>query len=295
MFRRGHLAALILLGTASGAVAQRESPVSFEVASIRHIEYTDQVRDEVLSGSRRPRMVVTDGRVSITYMSLTEILRSAFRVEPWALSGPDWLDEMRFDIQATIPHGVKTDQAPEMLQSLLARRFGLVTRRESREVSGHALVTRGTGVKVREMTGDELSEMARQRETAKFEARTIRTERSTLTFTPLPDGLIQADIKGLSMTDLARELTFAVGRPVVDRTGLTGRYEFTLELPVAGLPQLTGGATSANHGPPTSASDPRGLSSMVEAVQRLGFRLETARVPVDVLVVEKISRTATPD
>ena len=196
MFRRGHLAAFILLGTASGAVAQRESPVSFEVASIRHIEYTDQVRDEVLSGSRRPRMVVTDGRVSITYMSLTEILRSAFRVEPWALSGPDWLDEMRFDIQATIPHGVKTDQAPEMLQSLLARRFGLVTRRESREVSGHALVTRGTGVKVREMTGDELSEMARQRETAKFEARTIRTERSTLTFTPLPDGLIQADIKG---------------------------------------------------------------------------------------------------
>ena len=292
MFRRGFVAALILVGTASGAVAQTTAPVRFEVASIRHIEYTNQVRDEVLSGSRRPRMLVTDGRVSITYMSLTEILRNAFRVEPWALSGPDWLGEMRFDIQATIPDGVKTDQVPELLQSLLAQRFGLVTRRESREVAGHALVARGADVKVREMTADELSEMARQRQTAPFEARTIRTERSTLTFTPRPDELIQADIKGLSMTDLARELTLAVGRPVVDRTGLSGRYEFTLELPATGLPQLTGAPAS---GPGTGASDPGGLSSMVEAVQRLGFRLESTRVPVEMLIIEKMSRTATPD
>jgi hypothetical protein len=86
-----------VFGATSGAAAQTASPVRFEVASIRRIACTDQVRDEVLSGARRPRMLVTDGRVSITYMSPTEILRSAYRVEPWALSGPDWLDEMRSD------------------------------------------------------------------------------------------------------------------------------------------------------------------------------------------------------
>ena len=298
MFKGGSIAAFsvfgILLGLAPRAAAQ-STPVNFEVASIRHIEFTDQVRDEVLSGTRRPRMLVTDTRVSITYMSLAEILRYAFRVQPWALSGPDWLDEMRFDIQATIPSGARTDQAPEMLQSLLAQRFGLVTRRVPREVSGQALIARETDARVREMTAAELAEMARQRETAKFDPRTIRTDSSTLTFTPMPDGqMIQAVVKGMSMTDLARELVVAVGRPVVDRTGLNGRYEFTLELPLAGLQQLTGAA-----GPAAGASDPGGMSSifssMVEAVQRLGLRLESARVPVDVLVIEKMSRTATPD
>jgi uncharacterized protein (TIGR03435 family) len=183
-----------------------------------------------------------------------------------------------------------------MLQALLAERFGLVTRRESREVSGQALVKRGTDVKVREMTAEELAEMARQRETAKPDARTTRTETSTLTFTPTPDGRIQTGIKGYSMADLARELTPGVGRPVVDRTGLNGRYEFTLEVPMSDLQALK----KDGAGPATGASDPAGgigaiSSSLVDAVQRLGLRLEAARVPVDVLVIEKMSRTATPD
>ena len=293
--RRIIAAALIVLGTTSGTVAQNPPRVGFEVASIRHIEYTDQVRDEVLAGTRRPRMVVTGNRVSITYMSLAEILRRAFRVEPWAMWGPDWLDQVRFDIEATIPNGANTDLVPEMLQSLLVQRFDLVTRRESREVSGQALITRGnrSEVRVREMTAEELAEMARQRETAKPDAQTIRTEGSTTTFTPMPDGQVRIGFKGKSMTDLARDLTFAAGRPVIDRTGLRGRYEFTLEFSEAGLQQLAGAFTG---GSTTAASDPGlGLGSMVEAVQRLGLRLESARVPIDVLVIEKMSRTATPN
>lgn len=285
------IAALIVLGTTYGAVAQNPPRVGFEVASIRHIEYTDQVRNEVLAGTRRPRMVVTGNRVSITYMSMAEILRKAFRVEPWAMSGPDWLDSVRFDIEATIANGATTDLVPEMLQSLLVQRFDLVTRRESREMSGQALVARGSDVKVREMTVEELAEMARQRETAKPESQTIRTEGSTTTFTPMPDGQVRMGFKGMSMTDLARQLTAAVGRPVIDRTGLRGRYEFTLEFSEAGLQQLADAFTG---GPTTAASDPGlGLGSMVEAVQRLGLRLESARVPIDVLVIEKMSRTAT--
>lgn len=66
MFKRGCVATLILLGVTSGSGAQNASPARFEVASIRHVEYIDRVRDEVLSGSRRPRMLVTGGRVSIT-------------------------------------------------------------------------------------------------------------------------------------------------------------------------------------------------------------------------------------
>src|SRR5215204_2672528 len=100
--------AVCTVGIASGLAAQPSSEIGFEVVSIRHIEYTDAIRNEVLSGTRRPRMLVTDDRVSITYMSLAEILRNAFRLEPWALSGPEWLNDVRVDIQATMPPGAKT-------------------------------------------------------------------------------------------------------------------------------------------------------------------------------------------
>jgi uncharacterized protein (TIGR03435 family) len=289
-----------LVGPASSAVlAQSPSPPSFEVASIRQIEYTEQVRNDVLAGTRRPRTTVTDTRVSITYTSLVEIVRRAFRLldQPWRLAAPEWLNESRFDLQATIPSG-GSDQVPEMLQTLLAQRFGLVAHRESREVSGHALVVRNGPAKLREMTSQELAELARLRESGKFEAQTIRTETSALTFKPTPAGSIQAEVKGMSMSELARELTAAVGRPVIDRTGLPGRYHFTLELPLPDFPPLTGrGAGAAGSGPAAGALDTGAMmmNGMVDAVQRLGLRLESDRIPVEVIVVDKMSRTPTPD
>jgi uncharacterized protein (TIGR03435 family) len=285
---------------ASVVLGQSAPRLGFEVASIRQVEYTEQVQNEVLAGTRRPRTTITDSRVSIGYTSLAEIVRRAFRTldQPWRLVAPEWLNDSRFDLQATIPAGAKPEEVPEMLQTLLAQRFAMVTRRESREVSGHALVVRGDSPKLREMTAQELEEIARQRETAKFEAQTIRTETSLLTFKTTPAGAIQAEVKGMSMSELARELTAAVGRPVVDRTGLPGRYHFTLELPLADLAPLTGrGAGAAGSGPSAGASDPRGMmmNGMVDAVQRLGLRLESDRIPMDVIVVDKMSRTPTPD
>jgi uncharacterized protein (TIGR03435 family) len=287
---------LCVLSGASAVLAQSTTAPSFDVASIKQIEYTDQVRNEVLAGTRRPRTTVTDTAVSITYTSLLEIVRQAFRIlEPWRLSAPEWLNELRFDIQATIPAGARRDQVPEMLQSLLSQRFGLVSHRESRVISGHALV-RGKDTKLREMTAGELEDLARERDSAKFEAQTIRTETTALTFKPTPDGLIQVDIKGMSMSELARELASAVGDPVVDRTALPGRYQFTLEVPMMGLAQLTGrGVGAGGGGPATGASEPQGMSSMVEAIQRLGLRLESDRLPVEVIVIDKMSRTPTPD
>lgn len=291
----------LLIGLAS-AVSLAQAPLApgFEVASIRQIEYTEQVRNEVLAGTRRPRTTITDTRVSITYTSLMEIVRRAFRVvdQPWRLDAPDWLNEVRVDLQATMPAAGRGDQVPEMLQALLAQRFGLVTRRESRTVSGRALVVNGATTKLREMTLQELEELARLRESGKFEAQTIRTETSALTFTSTPTGSIQAEVKGMTMSELARELTGTVGQPVIDRTGLAGRYHFTLELSLPDLPPLGGrGAGVAGSGPAAGALDPRAMmmTGMVDAVHRIGLRLESDRIPTEVIVVDKMSRTPTPD
>ena len=294
-----------LVCSASVVVAQSPSSPKFEVASIRQIEYTDQVRDEVLAGRRPTRTTVSDSRVSITYTSLAEIVRRAFRLleQPWRLAAPEWLNGSRFDVQATIPAGAKTDQVPEMLQALLAERFALVTRRESREVSGHALVVKGDTAKLREMTAQELEELERLRQSEKPVAQTIRTETSALTFRPTAGGsILQAEAKGMSMSELARELTGAVGAPVVDRTGLAGRYHFTLEMPMPDTASVVRGpgGGAAGSGAAAGASDPAGgirtvTSGMVDAVQRLGLRLESGRIPIEVVVVDKMSRTPTPD
>ena len=273
--------------SASVVFAQSPSALKFEVASVRQIEYTEQVRDEVLAGTRRDRTTVTDSRVSITYTSLAEIVRRAFRLldQPWRLAAPEWLNGSRFDVQATIPAGARTDQVPEMLQALLAERFALVTRRESREVRGHALVVRGDTAKLREMTPQELEELERLRQSGKPEAQTTRTETSALTFRPTAAGsILQADVKGMSMSELARELTGAVGAPVVDRTGLAGRYHFTLEMPMPDLASVVtgrgGGAAGSGRVRPSrrnSNDDERNGGCRPAARSAAGVRPDTGR------------------
>jgi len=77
---------------------------------------------------------------------------------------------------------------------------------------------------------------------------------------------------------------------------LNGRYRFALEMPLAGLPLLGQGTASGAGGPASGASDPRSpFYPMVEAVERVGLKLESRNIPLEVVVVERISRTPTPD
>jgi uncharacterized protein (TIGR03435 family) len=79
------------------------------------------------------------------------VLSLAFRAADYQLSAPNWIDEARVNIHATIPAGAARQQVPEMLQRLLAERFGLVTHREARPLEVSALVVGEAGVKMREV------------------------------------------------------------------------------------------------------------------------------------------------
>jgi uncharacterized protein (TIGR03435 family) len=239
-----------LLGTAALAAAQGAPTPSFEVAAINHVLLSDELRKEIVSGRRRTGITITDTRVSISYQSLAEIVRLAFRApEDYRLSAPQWLNELRFDIQATIPASASRDQVPEMLQTLLIQRFGLVTHRESRDLQAYALIVGEEGPKLRESspqgtTADATQATSGEVETAKRQPvtpgsltattkgkpmTTMKTETFTMTMQPGHDGAILTDFSGISMPELAQNLGFFVGRPVVDQTGLTGRYDITLE------------------------------------------------------------------
>ena len=303
---------------ALSGLTQEPPPVSFEVASIRQA-VTGQLLNDILSGNRRVALLVTDDRVSINRMSLAELLQRAFRIEPYRLFGPDWLKEVRFDIQATIPAGVNRDRMPEMLQALLAARFGLVMHRELRELPVFALVVGDDGPKLgaalpepdNPLTNPGSNQNARGSAGAPPEngqpatgrgdfAITAKTETSTMTFKPGENGSIQSDISRMTMGELAALVTGFVGRPVVDLTKLAGSYHVTIEVAgaeVARMMNLGGGASGANTSrdaaPANVASEPPGQSSIVRSVQKLGLELKERRMPLEVIVVDKISRTAT--
>src|SRR5207302_3033122 len=99
-------------------------------------------------------MKMDAGRVDIESVGLTELINLAFKVTPSRVTGPGWtgvgnpLTAQRFDIHATLPAGATKDDVPEMLQSLLAERFKLVSHREQREQPAFALIVGKNGSKL---------------------------------------------------------------------------------------------------------------------------------------------------
>ena len=146
--------------------AQAEPVPKFEVASVR----PSPPLQLPLVAPIRVGMFLDAGRVEFKLMSLRDLILIAYRIKQYQLTGgPDWLAVNVFDIQATIPQGaaatgtaemhcasderpchVSATKVPEMLQALLAERFGLRIRRENREMPVYALTVARGGPKFRE-------------------------------------------------------------------------------------------------------------------------------------------------
>src|SRR5688500_13591562 len=274
------------VAVAAGTVrAQIEQARTFEVASVRLASYE--------AGTS----VVTDSRVDFRGFRLLNLLWMAFRIEPLCcadrLIAPNWLRDVTVDIQATIPAGGTRQQVPEMLQALLIQRFGLRTHVEARPTHGYELVVGKEGIRMKEVQAvNELEKVfppglsvpsVRNSvlETVDGPVRIMRlplgqrtiTERTMYDRTSKQRGIFQYDAALMTMSESASILTLHTGRPVVDRTTLTGVYNFSIELPtppfaVQGL--AAAGITTAVDGTPIN--QPSGASA-VKAVEQLGLKL----------------------
>ena len=234
------LAALAALA-ASAVCAQ--APGGFEAASIKR-------NDGV---SPNTRIDISGGRVTITNATLKTLIRNAYEILSFQLSGgPRWLDADGFDIVATTGRAEKisTPQFRHLLQSLLAERFQLKVHWEKRETSVYALVTAREGAKLQ--PGDTAQEPG------------INTSK----------GLGRARMKGANapLTLLASNLGNQLGGIVEDKTGLSGVYDWVLEWDPD----------------PTSEST---LPSLLAALpQQLGLRLETRKGFMEMLVIDSANR-----
>jgi uncharacterized protein (TIGR03435 family) len=319
------LPGLLLAASVETPAQQTPAAPVFEVAAINPSPPLDVARI-VSSGGNLSNLRIgvnmTDTRVDIAYMSLSNLMPVAFKVQPYQVSGPSWLNDSRFDIQATIPAGATREQVPEMLQALLAERFGMVAHRESREMAIYSLIVGKEGSKLTAaaLEPDAPTEPApgdvvvgaggnqvrlSTGTTNGTQSMTVRTGRASMNMSMSDNGMMQLDVSRMTIAELVQLLTQLSGRPVVDDTGLAGEYQMKLQLSMADLlnvarasgiiPGLgaTGGAPGAAL-PAAGASDPSG-SSVFEAVQKLGLKLEPKRAPIEVVVIDKIERNPTPN
>jgi uncharacterized protein (TIGR03435 family) len=191
------------------------------------------------------------GSLTITNLALKFIILKAFDVKYSQVSGgPGWLDTTGFNIVAKSEGNPSQSQMLAMLRTLLADRFQLKVHRETKEGNVYALVVAKNGPKLKEPTGD-------------------RSWVSLIRITP-PDrpGLNYA-LQGrkTSMALFAKELCDQVGRPVLNRTGIQGEFDFRVDY-------------STDDNPET------GPSIFAAMQEQLGLRLEATKGPLETLVVD---------
>ena len=126
MMRSAILGAACCTLVAASAFGQT-TPAAFEVASIRQVDDPTGVRIGLQA---------TGSQVRVAGMSVKDLLIVAYGLKPQQIEGPEWIGQIRFSINATIPDGVPGSKVPEMFQTLLADRFQLKQHRETKELPG---------------------------------------------------------------------------------------------------------------------------------------------------------------
>jgi len=299
-----------LVLAAGAALGQTPAPApAFEVASVKPAAPLDGSR--ILSGQMHVGMKIDAARVDIGSMSLADLIRVAYRVKPYQVSGPDWMASERFDVLAKLPEGGSREQVPEMLQALLAERFKLAAHRESKEHAVYALVVGKNGPKLNESAPDAEAPTTTDdaNPQVRISGRGENTQVSisggqigTAHMSVGPNGTMHLEAPKMNMAAFADTLSRFFDRPVVDLTELKGTYQVALDLSMEDLrtaartmgymaPGLGGGRGGA--GPPAdAASDPGGLS-IFAAVQQLGLKLEPRKVPLDLVVIDHLEKAPT--
>jgi uncharacterized protein (TIGR03435 family) len=209
------------------------------------------------------------------------------------LRGPDWLKTQRFTITATLPPGTTKDNFKLMLQNLLAERFKLTLHRETKEIPGYALQVGKNGPKLKESadTTDGASARPEHFDVDKNGFRVFPPGVAGVT-SYVVDGATRLTASKLTVARWADMLGNILASPVVDQTGLAGKYDFHLEFvrPVAAGGR--GGAMPQT--PVTDPADDHGVPSLIAAVQsQLGLKLEARKVPWDTLVIDHVEKVPT--
>jgi uncharacterized protein (TIGR03435 family) len=293
------LACAVALAAPAGAQA-----TEFDVASVKP---SNPNPTGPLGGV--PMVLPALGRLTATNVTLRLLVMAAYQKQPFEITGgPPWQNSAKFDITATAENkAATTDQLLGMLQKLLADRFKMKTHTETRDVPIYALVLarddRKFGQKLKASTAecpDFKSQRQEQLEAlakgglaalAAAQPKPGETRPCAVSSQPSGPGLIGVKATGQTMALLATVLTQLTGRPVVDKTALTGLYDFELTIDIQTLLRMQ---AELGINVPMPPNLPEGPSLMTQLQEDLGLKLDSQRGPADVLVIDS-AEMPTPD
>jgi uncharacterized protein (TIGR03435 family) len=226
------------------------------------------------SGDGSSSSQVNHGRLTFRNSTMAAIVKDAFGIKDYELSAPAWFNVDRYDINAKAPEGTDDKDIPEMVQSLLKERFKMVYHREPKEVAVYHLVVDKGGFK---------GEVATEDGTAASSSNSGRSGTGTSSAGGAGAGSGGGSAVPLAtMSSTGTLKNFAdflarnrdVNRPVIDKTGIVGRYKMALRF------SPFSSQASADAGP-----------SLFKALQdQLGLRLEPAKGSIDVIVIDKMEK-----
>jgi uncharacterized protein (TIGR03435 family) len=263
------LASLALLIPDGRAQSTSQSPPqstqTFDAASIK------PAKTGVRGYSIRP----LPGRLSTSNTTLGMLVAEAYHVYEFQVSGgPKWINADRYDIEAKAEGESQPTEAQlrGMLQELLAYRFRLVVHGETRELPVYALEVGKGGPKFQASPKLEASP-AFQASKGTGEAPMFRVfQRRQITAARAP------------LAYLVEALSFLVGRPVVDKTGLEGKYDYKLEW----TPDET--QVRSDEAAPQVEGNVPSLASAIQ--EQMGLRLQSQKAPVEIVVIDRAEKAS---
>ena len=278
--------------TAVTAFAQDSTRPEFEVATIRPSSLG--LQDGVTAGVR-----IDGAQVRCASLTLKDYIAIAYRVKLYQVSGPDWIGSDRFDISATIPAGTPTTQFPEMMQRLIEERFQMKMHREKKDFPVYAIEIAKGGLKLQENAPDPNAADADAKApfsvTGSGSAQGISVNMGRGSSYTFANNRFEA--KRVTMASFAGILERFVDRPMVDLTDLKGSYDLALDVNEEDyrVMLIRAGMNAGVSLPPQALRllDGATLASLLDAMQKVGLKMDARKAPLDLLVIDDARKTPT--
>lgn len=270
--------AMGMLNAPVHAQSSAQASPKFDVASIKPAAPTEHF----MFGVR----LMPGGGINAANVTLKLLIQNAYGVDDFQISGgPGWIETARYNIEAKPDSPADPNEWREMLKNLLADRFRLVLHRETRETPVYALVLARKDGKL----GSGMIESKQGGCVARDSSKPLRP--------PGPGeppfcgnvlmGASQLIATASTAGDMAPMLSRIVRRKVIDKTGLTGKYDFTLKY----TPDENQRAMMSPPGmPPPAPADSSGPTLFTALQEQLGLKLEPRKAPVEIFVIDRAEK-----
>src|ERR1039457_3623692 len=250
-----NLTLILFAATAAfGQSADAPAP-AFDVASVK-------VSQPGTDGRRgRGNTQVSPGSVTMRNVSLKAAIRWAWHVTEYQVTGPDWLDSQRYEIAGKAAGPATEEELRLMMQALLRERFKLQLHRETRELGAYLLVAGKNGPKFHESTTEgEGSIDINQRQ-------------------------LRVSVQRTPVSRLVEMMSNMLRAPVIDMTGLKGRYDLTLN-----VAQYAADLAAQWKSLDSVRADPEAFLSLI-LQEEFGLKLEAKKMPLGVVVIDRAEKS----